>query len=141
MSSYLSIYVVPKRKSPEESKQHIILASYSRCTEMYQQFYNNINPVYVGNGEDKYTTIGKNEISEVLDSFDGKIRRMTATLTEYEKYAKDNPDYIQSIIEYKEEIAELQYWRNKASFIEDMISDADYYDCDSSIEEVCCNID
>ena len=48
---------------------------------------------------------------------------------------------IQSIIEYKEEIAELQYWRNKASFIEDMISDAGYYDCDSSIEEVCCNID
>ena len=81
MSSYLSIYVVPKRKFPEESKQHIILASYSRCTEMYQQFYNNINPAYVGNGEDKYTTIGKNEISEVLDSFDGKIRRMTATLT------------------------------------------------------------
>ena len=139
MSSYLSIYVVPKRKSPEESKQHILLASYSRDTEMYQKFWENANPAYIGDGKDKYTTIGKNEITEALRAFDEEIRRFTATLTEYEKYAKDNPDYIQSIIEYKEEIANMQYWRNKTAFIEDMIDDADL-EC-SDIEEVCCNID
>ena len=136
----MSIYVVPKRKSSEENKQYIILASYSRNTEIYQQFWENIDPAFIGNDEeDHYTTIGKTEIASVLSSFDSEIRKFTATLTEYEKYAKDNPDYIQMIIEYKEEIANLQYWRDKTSFIEDMIEMTNYYD--SGIEEVCCNID
>ena len=136
----MSIYVVPKRKSFEENKRYVILASYSRSTEMYRQFWENINPAFIGNDEeDHYTTIGKSEIASVLSSFDEEIRRFTATLTEYEKYAKDNPDYILSIVEYKEDIANLQYWRNKASFIEDMINEAKFYD--SGIEEVCCNID
>ena len=45
------------------------------------------------------------------------------------------------IIDYKEQISDLQYWRNKASFIADMVEveEANLYD--SGIEEVCCIID
>ena len=38
----------------------------------------------------------------------------------------------------KEYIEDLQYWKDKTSFIQDLISDIDYYD--NGIEEVCCNI-
>lgn len=57
---------------------------------------------------------------------------------EYEKYARDNPDYIQEIIELKQYISDLQYTQGKVTFIEDMIDDIDFYE---EIEEVCCNID
>ena len=43
------------------------------------------------------------------------------------------------IIDYKEQINDLLYWRNKASFIADMVEEANLYD--SGIEEVCCIID
>ena len=56
----------------------------------------------------------------------------------YEKYAINNLDLINEIIELKEYIEDLQYWKDKTSFIQDLISDIDYYD--NGIEEVCCNI-
>ena len=59
-------------------------------------------------------------------------------LVEYEKYAINNSDLINEIIELKEYIEDLQYWKDKTSFIQDLISDIDYYD--NGIEEVCCKI-
>ena len=61
-------------------------------------------------------------------------------LAEYEKYAGVSPDYIQDILELKSEISNLAYWRDKTSFIADII---DELNCQYSngIEEVCCNID
>lgn len=139
MSSYLSIYIVPKRKSPEEQKKHILLTSYSRNSDLYQYFDENINPAFVGNGkETPYTVLTEEKIRLVLDDFDKDINKAKASLTEYEKYAHDNPDYIQEIIGMKEHISELQYWRDKASFIQDMIEDIPIYD---EIGEICCNID
>lgn len=139
MSSYLSIYIVPKRKSVREQKQHIILAAYSRNSDIYQYFNENINPVFIGNAEETpYTVITKQGINSVLNAFDEDIDSAKNRLAEYEKYAAKNPEYIQEIINLKEHITELQYYRDKTSFIEDVLSDAEIYD---AIEEVCCNID
>lgn len=139
MSSYLSIYIVPKRKSLGEKKKHIVLASYSRSTDIYQYFYENIHPAFVGNNEETpFTTLTKENIGEVLKDFNEDITNANTRLTEYEKYAANNPDYIGEIIEQKEYINNLQYWRNKVSFIEDILDEKDCYD---EIEEVCCNID
>lgn len=139
MSSYLSIYIVPKRKSDKEKKKHIILAAYSRNTEIYQYFSENINPTYIGNGkEPSYTTLTKGNISFVLADFDKDINSAKNKLTEYEKYVASNPEYIQEILDIREYISDLQYWKDKTSFIEDIINDADIY---KVIEEVCCNID
>lgn len=139
MSSYLSIYIVPKRKNEEEKKQHIILTAYSRSTDMYQYFDENLNPAFVGNGDETpYTTITEEDINFVIAAFDKDINSAKSRLSEYEKFARDNTNCIQEIIDLKEYISDLEYWRNKASFIQDMISDARCYD---EIEEVCCNID
>lgn len=139
MSSYLSIYIVPKRKVEEDVKQHIIVASYSRSTDFYEYFSNVIHPAYVGmDNKIPYTTITKDGITAVLNEFQEDISKAKARLVEYEKYASTNADYIQEIIEMKEYILDLQYWKDKASFIEDMIDESNFYM--DGIEEVCCNI-
>lgn len=138
MSSYISIYIVPKRKSSDEEKKHIILAAYSRSSELYQYFDNNVNIVWIGNKEvTPYTTLSKEDITRVLDDFSKDITTAQNRLVEYEKYATNNPEYIQEIIDLKEYISDLQYWKNKVSFIDDMIESIDFY---NEIEEVCCNI-
>lgn len=140
MSSYLSIYIVPKEKSDKEEKRHILIASYSRNTEIYQRFNENINPVFIGvnNEEIPYTTIGKEGINAIMRDFDKDINSARNNLIEYEKYVLNNPKYIQDIISTKDYINDLQYWRDKTSFIEDIVNDIGFND---AIEEVCCNID
>lgn len=137
MSSYLSFYIVPKRKSDSEEKQHIILTSFSRNSDIYQYFWENINPAYCGN-EEKYTTLTKENVRRVIDDFEKDIDSYQKRLIEYEKYAGTQPDYIEEIINLKEEIENLIYWKNKTSFIQDIIEDISIYD---KIEEICCNID
>lgn len=136
MSSYLSFFIVPKRKSEKEKKQHIIIATYCRSSDVYQYFDENIHPVWAGN-EEKYTTITSSEINEVLKDLDSDIAKTKSRLTEYEKYASSNPDYIQEIIETKEYLHDLEYTKAKISFIEDMLDDMDSYE---EIEEICCHI-
>ena len=138
MSSYLSFYIVPKRKSEEEQKQYIILTSYSRNYDIYQYFNDNLNVAYVGN-EDKYTTLTAEDITLVINDFKRDIDNASKRLIEYEKYAPNNPEYIDEIIELKKYIEDLQYWKDKTSFIADMIEDTKFYS--SGVEEVCCNID
>lgn len=135
MSSYLSIYIVPKRKTKDEPKKYVILTAYSRNTDIYKYFNDIISPTY---NEDEYTSLTKNSVSMVLDSFKEEIDSANKRLVEYEKYASNNSDLINEIIELKEYIEDLQYWKDKTSFIQDLISDIDYYD--NGIEEVCCNI-
>lgn len=138
MSSYLSIYIVPKRKSEKEEKKHIIVAAFSRNTELYQYFDENINPAYISSKENPYTTITRRGISDVISDLDKVINSSKDRLAEYEKHAKDNPDYIQEIIELKQYISDLQYAQGKVAFIEDMVDAIDFYE---EIEEVCCNVD
>lgn len=138
MSSYLSIYIVPKRKSEKEEKKHILIAAFSRNSKIYQYFNENIHPAYIGNKKHPYTTITKESIEDVITDLSRDISSSKNVLVEYEKYAKDNPDYIQEIIELKQYISDLQYTQGKVCFIEEMIDSIDFYE---EIEEVCCNID
>lgn len=138
MSSYLSIYIVPKRKSDKEEKKHILVAAFSRNSEIYQYFNENIHPAYNGNKEHPYTTLTKDNIQDVIADLSEDISSSKDRLMEYEKYAKDNPDYIQEIIELKQYISDLQYVQGEVCFIEEMVDGIDFYE---KLEEVCCNID
>ena len=136
MSSYLSFFIVPKRKSDKEPKKHIIIASYCRSSEIYQYFDENLHPVWASN-EEKYTTITIENLTLVFNDLNKDIEKAKARLTEYEKYASKNPNYIQEIIETKEYIQGLECWKNKITFIEDMLDDMPCYE---EIEEICCHI-
>lgn len=139
MSSYLTIYIVPKRKSEKEEKKYIPLTSYSRNSEIYQYFYENIHPAYISSKEPvPYTVLTSESITTVLTDFADSINKAQTRLTEYETYANGILEYINEIIELKEYIKNLQYWKDKTSFVRDIINDINVF---SEIEEVCCNID
>lgn len=139
MSSYLNIYLVPKRKDKEkEKKQYLLLTSYSRSSDVYEAFYENINPIFVGN-EEKYTTLIKEDVQNILNDVSKSINLTKEKLKLYEKYASNNPDYIQSIIDEREVLKDYEHTYGDVAFIMDIVSDTldDY----NSFEEVCCNID
>lgn len=139
MSSYLNIYLVPKRKDKEkESKQYLLLTSYSRSNDVYEAFYENINPVFVGN-EEKYTILTKENMQDVLNDVSKSINLTKEKIKLYEKYASDHPDYIQSIIDEREVLKDYEQTYGDVAFISDIVSNTidDY----NSFEEVCCNID
>lgn len=137
MSSYLSFFIVPKRKSKKEAKKHIMIASYSRNTDIYQYFSDNISPVFNG-FETHYTSLTQEKVNTVMQDIIKGIGSARSRLTEYEKYASDNPDYIDSIIETKETIQDLECLKGIVSFIDEMVRGITFY---GEIEEVCCNRD
>lgn len=135
MSSYLSFYIVPKRKTEKEPKRYILISSYSRNSDIYQAFEENISIVWSGDGN-KYTTLTQDNVNLVQNDLASNISKTKDKLVEYEKYASSNPEYIQEIIETKEYLSDLQYTQAKISFIADMLEDMNFY---NEIEEICCH--
>ena len=135
MSSYLSFYIVPKRKTEKEPKRYILISSYSRNSDIYQAFEENISIVWSGDGN-KYTTLTQDNVNLVQNDLASDISKTKDRLVEYEKYASSNPEYIQEIVETKEYLSDLQYTQAKISFIADMLEDMNFY---NEIEEICCH--
>lgn len=132
MSSYLSFYLVP-RAYPEEK---LLLQSFSRSSEVYQRFSDNLNIAYAGN-EEKYTKLTISDAESVIQDIDADITKAETRRTEYEKFCYGNPESIEEIISTKEYIRDLQSTRDYISFIRDILSDLDY----SGFSDVLCNID
>ena len=138
MSSYLSFYIVPKRKSQEEPKKHILLLAFSRNSDIYRYFDENVNITWIGNNEETpYTTLTMEDIHRVLDDISSDMDSSQRRLVEFEKYAAQNSDYVNEIINLKEYISELQYAKHQTEFIALLLEGMEFYE---EIEEVCCNI-
>lgn len=138
MSSYLSFYIVPKRKSSEEPKKHILLLAFSRSSYIYQYFNDNVRITWIGNNEETpYTTLTMEDIHRVLEDISSDMDSSKRRLVEFEKYAAKNSDYVNEIISLKEYVSELQYVKHQTEFIALLL---DGMECYEEIEEVCCNI-
>lgn len=137
MSSYFSVYIVPKRKSEKEEKKHILILSYSRSSDIYQYFDENIHPAFVGMEDTRYTILDKENLGVVLSDIGKDIDRAKSRLELYEKYASSNAEYIEEIMSQKEYLEDLEYCKTQISVIEDIVDNAEFYD---DIEEVSCNI-
>lgn len=138
MSSYLSFYIVPKRKSQEEPKKHILLLSFSRNSDIYRYFDENVRITWIGNNEESlYTSLTIEDIHRVIEDISSDIDSSQRRLTEFEKYAAQNADYVNEIISLKEYISELQYAKHQTEFIGLILDEMEFY---KDIEEVCCNI-
>lgn len=139
MSSYLSFYIVPKRKSQEEPKKHIVLLSFSRNSDIYRYFNENVRITWIGNNEETpYTTLTRDDIHRVIEDISSDMDSSQRRLTEFEKYAAQNADYVNEIISLKEYISELQYAKHQTEFIGLILEEMEFYE---EIEEVCCNIE
>ena len=77
------------------------------------------------------------DIHRVLEDISSDIDSSQRRLTEFEKYASKNSDYVNEIISLKEYISELQYAKHQTEFIELILDEMEFYE---DIEEMCCNI-
>ena len=135
MSSYLTFYI----KTKEENSKPLHLVSYSRNTEIYQYFYENINPAYIGLEEIKYTELSVSNVDLVINDMLNDIGKARKRIEEYEKHAGGNQEIIEEILNYKEYIEDLEYWLHKVEFIKDLVQEASY-DW-TSYDKILCNVD
>ncbi len=63
MSNYLNIYLVPKKEKCEK-QEPLLFASYSRNTDVYQ-YFETINPTFVGMDEIHYSELTNDKLQEV----------------------------------------------------------------------------
>ena len=143
MSSYLNVYLVPK-KEKSEKQEPLLFASYSRNTDVYQYFNDAISPVYIGTDDVHYTELTNNKLQAVKEEIKSDIeeyeRRYNHKL-EVIKYAIKAPseDYIQELTEEKEYIHELKTTYNTIDTLVDLLTDINEGYTD--FEKVLINID
>lgn len=144
MSSYLTFYLVPK-KDKDEAKEPLAFLSYSRNSNIYQVFYENVNVAYIGNSEkSNYTELTKDLINKVVDAvktdYNDTQKNFAARMEAYkaikleEKAFEDYIEDFQSTTLYLEELKESVI---QIEFIASIIEDLDY----SDFEKVLINID
>lgn len=146
MSSYLTFYAVPRRKSEKEPKERLALSAYSRGSDIYQYFDENMSIAFFSSESDEnYTTITPTDMAKVLDDIRKDIQRTKTRLLEYERVmmakdtdTKDTLETINEYIETKDWLSELQLCEGMVTFLEDMVEETGYDN--SSFEEICCNI-
>ena len=126
MSSYLNIYLVPKKEKCEK-QEPLLFASYSRNTDVYQ-YFETINPTFIGMNEINYSELTndklqevKNEIKEDLEKYERSHKHKLQVL----KYAINKPseDYINELAEEKEFIHELKTTYNIIDSLVDILSE------------------
>lgn len=132
MSSYLNIYGVPK-----DNSKPVNIASFSRSHCIYSAFCDEINIAWAGNGE-VYTDLTANDVDLVIRSIEEDLQSANKRLQVYEKYASQNPEYIQEIISLKEFIDELNTTKHYCEFIGFIVVDAAH--SFSGFSKICCNV-
>ena len=145
MSSYLNFYLVPK-KSKSEKQEPLALMSFSRSNDIYQAYYENANPAFIGNGETpNYTELTKELSNSVLTTLqkdldkykrnsEAKIKALQA-LSKLEGEALE--EYLYETTFGEEYLKELEDTLKFVGFIDDIISNLEY----SGFEKVLINID
>lgn len=135
MSSYLTFYLKVK-----EIEKPVSLISYSRSTDIYQYFSENINPAYIGmDDETKYTELKQSDVDAVIADMNIDIAKAKKRIEEYEKHAGGSQEIIEEILNWKEYIEDLEYWVHKVEFIKELVIDSGYSYC--SYDKVLCNVD
>lgn len=132
MSSCLNFYVTPKTEN--NTKQHLMLLTYSRNNMIYNYFKHNLDIPWAGD-EEKYLSLDEKCISIVLTNINDDINKVEKRLTEYEKHSSS--EIIENIIEMKEDLEDLKECRSNIYFIMDLLITNNII---KDFEEISCNI-
>lgn len=119
MSSYLNIYIKPKKTDSEP----ILFKSYTRSSNIYQYFYENMHPTFIGMEETQYTEITYDKISDVYNELSWDIKKLKRRIEEYEKNAAGNSEIIEEVINLKEYLEELEDTMHIIEFFKDTVLD------------------
>lgn len=145
MSSYLNIYLVP-RKDKASTQEPLFLMQWSRSSEIYQIFKDTVNPAFIGTGDKtNYTELTKNDLDITIENVQERIakckKRIQARIEALNKI--NNPpketldEFIQENIDTSDYITELEETKSDLYALRNIIADIQY----SDFEKIVCNID
>ena len=132
MSSYLNIYIVPKK-----DRTPIEIVSYSSADDIYAAISEVINIPWSGE-ELQYVDLSIENINEIIDDIKQDINKVDKRIIEYEKHANGNADLIEDILSQKEYREGLDDVLKRILFLSDIIYDAKAGFSD--VEKVICSI-
>lgn len=151
MSSYLTFYLVPNKTKTKYIKDEEItielpqeplaLFSYSRSSNIYQKYWESLNPAYAGD-EDKYTELTPDMARRVVRDFEeeelipAKNRLETLYKIIKESY---NDDLANDIISSESYIRELENTLSELKWLANVIVEINY-SC-GDFQKVLINID
>lgn len=139
MSSYLTFYIVPKAKNDVEIDP-IAIMSYSRNSDVYQSFRDNLNVAYIGmDDKPNYSELTTKKVDIVIADLNKDIKSAQDRIAEYEKHAAGNFEIIDEILSQKDYISDLEYALHKIEFIRDLVEEAENEW--SNLKAIYCNVD
>lgn len=141
MSSYLNFFLVPKRKEGQEEQKPMHLMSYSRSSDIYQTFYEELNPPFDGGGN-YFMELTKADIDRVITENKEHLRRtenhLNSRIQAYRTlYDKVSEDAIEDYVSTSEYIEELKDTISTLKNISQIVYDLEF----SDFEKVMINID
>ena len=129
MSSYLNIYV-----KKEEQDKPVLICSYSRSSDIYQEIYESTSPAWAGDKE-VYTELHYNDIERIVKEIKENILSTNKRISTYKEMCNGNMDIINEIISQEEYLDELKVTLGSFYFLLAIVSDAKIYG-----NTVLCNI-
>ena len=139
MSSYLTFYLVPKKTKKkydfnkddgsteievELSKgEPLCLMSYSRSSDIYQAYNEELNPAYCGM-EEKYTELTYEDTTRVCDAFEKEMNETKQRLDIDYKMLKEggyNSDLWEEIQSFEKYLAEQKASLEELKFISSLV--------------------
>lgn len=108
MSSYLNIYLVPKRESETEEKKHLLLCSYCRNNDIYDYLQPEVTYAYKGDDveESSYTELAEDTLKDIVLDITKTIQANKERIEIY--YKLKTEDSADSIYELQDRNKELQ---------------------------------
>lgn len=145
MSSYLSIYLVPKGNSDKpkgvplvsEVNKPLLFCSFSRNHPIYSAITEALAIAYAGN-EDVYTQLTEDALRDAIEELDGEIDDLFHKIHEYELHSSGNSECIEQLVQYKEVYNNMLTNVENLNFIKLFVSDVKNGYTD--FEKVLCNV-
>lgn len=146
MSSYLNFYIVPKSNEVQGAKP-LLLTSYSRNTDIYQKFYEETHPVFIGNGDKpNYTELSTELMNDIINSarkdWDKAQQSYASRMDAYKSVKLDSEafdKYVEDVTSTEEYLKELKQLVTYLEAIADIVNDTSLGCTD--FEKVLINID
>ena len=109
MSSYLTFYLVPKG----ENQKPLMFTSYGRSTNVYQAYYEELHPDFIGNSDEpNYTELTPEKALQVVNAAKDNLKKAETALNNriaaYKELGNMSDEAIQDIAETKDYIEDLK---------------------------------
>ena len=137
MSSYLTFYLKPKGQD-----KPLMFTSYSRSTDIYQAYYEELHPAFIGNGDEpNYTELTSEMALQVVNAAKEDLKKAETALNNriaaYKELGNMSDEAVQDIAETKDYIEDLKSNLIELQCIYCWVGDIEY----SDFEKVLINID